>query len=71
MRKIGFDRPRPAIIELLGKDNQGCPCLIPADPTRADGLPVRTYEGKTFMDDHKAILEYLARNYGTSRPSHD
>ena len=71
VRKIGFERPRPEIVELLGEANQGCPCLVLADPARADGLPVLTFGEKTFMNDQKAILEYLARNYGTSRPSHD
>jgi hypothetical protein len=69
--KVDFPRPRPAIIEVLGEENQGCPCLILADPGKARGLPVRTCRGKAFIDDHKAIIEYMARTHGVSRPAHD
>nr|WP_321260909.1 DUF3088 family protein [uncultured Pseudodesulfovibrio sp.] len=71
IRPIEFQRPRAAIITFLGKEHQGCPCLILADPTKAEGLPVQQYEQYSFLDDHKAIIEYLARNHGISRPSHD
>lgn len=71
VRTIPFDRPRSEIAALLGEANQGCPCLVLADPAKADGLPVSTFEDKTFINDHRAIIEYLARTYGTSRPAHD
>nr|WP_321514710.1 DUF3088 family protein [uncultured Pseudodesulfovibrio sp.] len=69
--KIGFERPRAAIIDFLGEDNQDCPSLVLADPAKADGLPVKRYGKYTFINDHRVIIEYLARNHGTSRPSHD
>ncbi|WP_316899067.1 DUF3088 family protein [Pseudodesulfovibrio indicus] len=71
VRTIDFKRPRPEIVALLGETHQDCPCLIVAEPTKADGLPVSVFEDKTFINDHKAIIEYLARNYETSRPAHD
>jgi len=71
VRKIEFTRPRATVINLLGEENQSCPCLILADPTKAKGLPTKQYEEYTFINDDKAIVEYLARNYGISRPSHD
>jgi len=69
--ELKFERPRVALVEVLGDANQGCPCLILDDPTKAEGLAVKEANGYFFMDDHKAIIEYLARHYGTSRPSHD
>nr|WP_272701090.1 DUF3088 family protein [Desulfovibrio sp. Fe33] len=71
IRTIPFERPRHAIIALLGEEHQGCPCLVVGDPSRADGLPMRTAGGHVFIDDHRAIIEYLARNYRVSRPAHD
>ena len=71
VRRIDFPRPRPEMVELLGEDNQECPCLILADRAKADGLPVQAYGDHCFINDHKAIIEYLARNHGVSRPSHD
>nr|WP_277749743.1 MULTISPECIES: DUF3088 family protein [unclassified Pseudodesulfovibrio] len=69
--KVDFPRPCPAIIEILGKENQACHCLIPADSGKACGLPVRTYGATSFIDDHKGIIEYPARNHGVGRPAHD
>lgn len=71
VRVVGFNRPRPAVVELLGEENQECPCLVLADATSSAGLPVKTYGNNHFINDHRAIIEYLARQYGISRPAHD
>lgn len=69
---VPYERPRAEIVAVLGEAHQECPCLVLGDPARAAGLSVGTTEqGKSFLDDHRAIIEYLARNYGTSRPGHD
>lgn len=47
---VDFKRPRPAIIELIGEENQSCPTLI-----KPDG---------TFINDPDFILDYLADTYG-------
>lgn len=47
---VDFVRPRPAIIELIGEENQSCPVLI-----QPDGA---------FINDPDKILIYLAETYG-------
>lgn len=71
IRKIGFTRPRPEIIAMLGEENQGCPCIVLADPSKAEGLATLEYDGHVFINDHRVLYEYLAREYGVSRPAHD
>jgi len=67
--RLDYERPRPAILEMLGEDNQGAPCLVLADDARARaaGLPVKEAKGRSFIDDDKAILLYLSLAYGVSR----
>lgn len=69
---MNFDRPRPAIIDVLGEENQGSPALVLADPATAAkfDLPVKEANGRTFMDDEKTILLYLSLAYGVSRAPH-
>lgn len=66
---LQYERPRPAIIEVLGEENQGSPALVLADPEKARALelPVKEAGGRFFMDDGKAILLYLSLAYGVSR----
>ncbi|MDC0335656.1 DUF3088 domain-containing protein [Pseudodesulfovibrio sp.] len=73
VRKVQFDRPRQEVVRVLGEENQGCPVLVLADPSRAAefGLSVKEVNGRSIIDDEKAILAYLSRAYGVSRPSHD
>lgn len=61
------------MVALLGEENQGCPVLILADPTKAQSLKlaVKQSNGLVFMDDEKAIGHYLSHVYGVSRPAHD
>jgi len=68
---VDFQRPRPAIVEILGEENQGSPVIVLADPQRATsfGLPVKEYEGVCFINDEKAILVYLSLAYGVSKAS--
>lgn len=67
--RLGYERPRPAIIELLGEDNQDSPCLVLADPAKAAqyDLPVHEAQGRSFINDEKSILLYLSFAYGVSR----
>lgn len=66
---MDFDRPRPAIVDVLGEDNQGSPALVLADPATAarHGLAVKEANGRSFIDDEQAILLYLSLVYGVSR----
>ena len=64
-----FERPRPAIIDVLGEEHQGSPCLVLADVAKATryDLPVNEAKGRYFLDDEKSILLYLSLVYGVSR----
>lgn len=73
VRVVDFQRPRAEVVALLGEENQCCPSLILADPSKATSLnlPVKEAGGLWFMDDDKAIGLYLSQVYGVSRPAHD
>lgn len=70
IRSVDFARPRPAMIELLGEAHQNAPTLVIADTDRdlPTGIPVRESKGRRFVDNAKAIGEYLAAAYGIGRP---
>ncbi|HLN72175.1 MAG: DUF3088 family protein [Methylococcaceae bacterium] len=51
---VDFPRPRPAIVELLGEENQSCPVLI--------------LEDGTFINETKDIIRYLVDTYHIAKP---
>ena len=69
VRRVGFERPRPAIIELLGSDHQGTPVLVLADgvdiPEEAE---VSQETGRAFVSGEIPISRYLSRELGIIRP---
>ncbi len=70
IRPVDFARPRPAVIELLGAENQGCPVLIlPAEAAAppAEAQP-RQANGHTFLAGARDITTYLALVYGSTFP---
>lgn len=63
IRKVDYRKPRPDVIDVLGVENQSCPVLIFADPNAApEGS--KQYEGRVFITEVKAILNYLGQTYG-------
>ena len=67
VRSIDFARPRPAVIEMLGAENQGCPVLIL--PPDAEAPPeARTANGHTFLAGGREIATYLAITFGSTFP---
>jgi hypothetical protein len=71
VRYIAFDRPRAAVIELIGAANQGLPALVLAPGTPPDaiaGLAVREGNGREFLQGPADIGRYLARRYGSGEP---
>jgi hypothetical protein len=54
VRYIGFTRPRPDVVELIGAANQGLPALVLANAVAAGGPA--------------SIGRYLARRYGIGEP---
>lgn len=70
VREVAFARPRPAMVELLGAAHQNAPTLVIGDAAREvpAQVPVREANGRRFVDNAKAIGEYLAAAYGIGRP---
>lgn len=52
--RVDFPRPRPAIIELVGEENQSCPVLV--------------HEDGTFINETKDIISYLVEKYHIAKP---
>jgi len=46
---VDFPRPRPAIVELIGEENQSCPVLVQEDGN--------------FINETKDIIQYLTTKY--------
>ncbi len=61
--RVPFERPRQAVIELLGPDNQGLPVLVLGDqhPVPADA---QRHEGRAFVNDVQQISRLLAERHG-------
>ena len=69
MVHVKYERPRPAIVDVLGEDNQGSPVIVLADRKCAENfdIPVKEYHGTAFIDVEGDILKYLSLNYKVSR----
>ncbi|MBV8620077.1 MAG: DUF3088 family protein [Curvibacter sp.] len=61
--RVPFERPRQAVIELLGEKNQGLPVLLIGDAAKAPP-EARWHEGQAFVDDPAQIARWLARQHG-------
>jgi hypothetical protein len=66
IQHVDFKRPRPAIIELIGEENQSCPVLI-IDNKEADDTETsyfEKYSDKLFVNSPDFITKYLAEKFG-------
>jgi hypothetical protein len=63
VHRVPFERPREAVVALIGEQHQSLPVLIFADdkPVPADA---QIANGRRFIDDPVRILRYLADRYG-------
>lgn len=70
---IDAPRPRSAIVELLGEENQGTPVLVLAEGStpRDIGLQYRTAGKRRFIDSPADIRRYLSSQYGIAHSSAD
>lgn len=69
VRRVAFPRPRPAIVELLGEQAQGCPVIVLADRHAGHPLAKRSEAtGRAYIADSDRILSYLSETCGTPRP---
>ncbi len=67
--RVDYQRPRPAIVDLLDEDNQNAPTLVLADQTDAHQDVEATIRGRRILTDPKAICRQLAASHGGSRPA--
>ena len=67
---VDFKRPRKAIIELIGEDNQSCPVLIieNSQDQNVDISYFNSYGDKLFINSTDSILKYLSEKYGIGNP---
>lgn len=66
IRYTDFPRPRKAITELVGEENQGCPNLIldPENHNHPLAEEFFRYEGRRHTTDTRLIAAYLSERYG-------
>lgn len=67
---IGFQRPRPELVPLLGEANQSCPVLVLGEEPKnlPENLALRRANGRAFVEGAREIGEYLAHAYGIALP---
>ena len=66
--RVGFARPRPQIVALLGEEYQSCPVIVLGAPFKGDTELLKTVGGRQFIDDPHEIGTYLSLVYGIPRP---
>ena len=67
VERIAWKRPRPAVIALVGEENQSLPLLVLAAGTTS---PHQTgsHRGRAFIADKDAILAVLSERHGFPDP---
>lgn len=67
---IGFQRPRPELVPLLGEANQSCPVLVLGEEPKdlPEGIVLRRANGYAFVDGAREIGNYLSHAYGIAVP---
>ena len=67
---VDFARPRPAIVALVGAENQGAPVLVlEGEPRAVAEVEIKTAAtGKKFVSGEKEIGRYLAASQGSGKP---
>jgi len=68
VQRVDFPRPRPAIIELIGAENQSCPVLILSPSSQPGKVKTKSFGERLFIDDPQEIGNYLSQAYGIPRP---
>ena len=67
VERIAWPRPRQAVIDLIGSDNQSVPVLVLADDAPV-GLETGIFRGRRFIDNKDAILNAFSVRYGIASP---
>lgn len=66
VERVSFSRPRMALVNLVGEENQSLPRLILADDAPA-GLETGSKNGVRFVTEVEHILDVLNRRHGSAR----
>jgi len=61
--RVSHSRPREAVIEMIGTDNQWLPALVFGDPSGADHADGE-YQGRMFVTDMPRLLHALHIRHG-------
>lgn len=67
VRRVPFNRPRQAVVELLGGENQSLPVLLLAAASEPGAIEFRTHNGIRFIDNEMDIRSYLSLRGGVAR----
>lgn len=70
IEEVAFDRPRKAIVSVLGDSHQSCPVLV-LDDKELDlypGISIHQEGNTHFINDPKDITAYLAKKHKVSHP---
>ena len=65
--RVEWPRPRQAVIDRIGAENQSLPVLLLAEDADA-GLATGSHDGQAFVQGKDAILEALSRRHGIPFP---
>lgn len=61
--RVPFERPRQAVVALLGLENQNLPVQVLGDDVEPP-LDAQVYEGVHFISSCAGIVQWLAMLYG-------
>ncbi len=63
---VDFTKPRQAIVELIGEENQNCPALIIDNASDNDKYTsyFNKYDNKLFVNSTELITRYFTENLG-------
>jgi len=67
VERIAWPRPRDAVVELVGQDNQSVPLLVLAEGATSR-YQTGTFEGRGFIADKDKILAALSERHGFPDP---
>lgn len=66
---IDFQRPRKAVVDCLGQENQECPVLVLNEDVLPPDYAKKSFStGKPFIDDPKKICTFLSDLFNTIKP---
>jgi glutaredoxin len=67
---VDFKRPRPAIIDLIGEENQSCPVLIIDEGNEpvSENIKLKAANGKLFINETDDLFKYLSEAFGIGFP---